>query len=278
MAYSFAGRNFCGTKMCAGSSPCGRPPGCGRHRPDMAIGLDQLLEIGRRQIEAGLAGETDDFVLRWRVGHAVWTCKGDARVQEAVPHVDNHTGSDPFRPTACRPAAAGGAIRRPCLRPAPPRDLCRRPDLVGRAVVPLSRRAADQPRRPGHGASIPTRPTTAMPAWTTASPTACSMSIRRAVSAALGGARPPFVPDVVADDPVLAGLLREAFADFPQRAGAAGRRCRRRAAGRAAGRSAAMTGFRRGRGAHGPSRRRTRPRLPRRRSAAHRGLGGTGEA
>ena len=36
-----------------------------------------------------------------------------------------------------------------------------------------------------------------------------------AVSAALEG-NPPFVPDVVADDPVLAGLLHEAFADFPQ--------------------------------------------------------------
>ena len=36
-----------------------------------------------------------------------------------------------------------------------------------------------------------------------------------AVSAALGGA-PPFVPDVVAGDSVLAGLLHEAFADFPR--------------------------------------------------------------
>jgi AraC-like DNA-binding protein len=36
-----------------------------------------------------------------------------------------------------------------------------------------------------------------------------------AVSAALEG-NPPFVPDVVADDAVLAGLLHEAFADFPQ--------------------------------------------------------------
>jgi AraC-like DNA-binding protein len=36
------------------------------------------------------------------------------------------------------------------------------------------------------------------------------------VSAALDGASPPFVPDVVADDPALAGLLGEAFADFPQ--------------------------------------------------------------
>lgn len=36
-----------------------------------------------------------------------------------------------------------------------------------------------------------------------------------AVSAAIGG-NPPFVPEVVADDPALAGLLREAFADFPQ--------------------------------------------------------------
>jgi len=35
------------------------------------------------------------------------------------------------------------------------------------------------------------------------------------VSAALEG-KPPFVPDVVADDPVLSGLLGEAFADFPQ--------------------------------------------------------------
>jgi AraC-like DNA-binding protein len=37
-----------------------------------------------------------------------------------------------------------------------------------------------------------------------------------AVSLALDGKSPPFVPDVVADDPALAGLLREAFADFPQ--------------------------------------------------------------
>jgi len=37
-----------------------------------------------------------------------------------------------------------------------------------------------------------------------------------AVSAALEGAHPPFVPEVVADDPALADLLREAFADFPQ--------------------------------------------------------------
>ena len=36
------------------------------------------------------------------------------------------------------------------------------------------------------------------------------------VSAALDGASPPFVPDVVADDPILADLLAEAFADFPQ--------------------------------------------------------------
>jgi AraC-like DNA-binding protein len=37
-----------------------------------------------------------------------------------------------------------------------------------------------------------------------------------AVSAALDGANPPFVPEVVADDQALADLLREAFADFPQ--------------------------------------------------------------
>ncbi len=37
-----------------------------------------------------------------------------------------------------------------------------------------------------------------------------------AVSAALDGANPPFVPEVVADDDALADLLREAFADFPQ--------------------------------------------------------------
>ncbi len=36
------------------------------------------------------------------------------------------------------------------------------------------------------------------------------------ISAALGEAATPFVPDVVADDPALAGLLREAFADFPR--------------------------------------------------------------
>lgn len=36
------------------------------------------------------------------------------------------------------------------------------------------------------------------------------------ISTALGGASPPFVPDVVAHDPVLAALLREAFADFPR--------------------------------------------------------------
>ena len=37
-----------------------------------------------------------------------------------------------------------------------------------------------------------------------------------AVSAALGTAATPFVPDVVSDDPALADLLREAFADFPR--------------------------------------------------------------
>jgi len=37
-----------------------------------------------------------------------------------------------------------------------------------------------------------------------------------AVSAALGARAAPFVPEVVADDPSLAGLLSEAFADFPR--------------------------------------------------------------
>lgn len=37
-----------------------------------------------------------------------------------------------------------------------------------------------------------------------------------AVSAALDGTAPPFVPDVVADDPALAGLVTDAFADFPR--------------------------------------------------------------
>jgi AraC-like DNA-binding protein len=37
-----------------------------------------------------------------------------------------------------------------------------------------------------------------------------------AVTAALDGESPPFVPEVVADDAALAELLREAFADFPQ--------------------------------------------------------------
>jgi AraC-like DNA-binding protein len=37
-----------------------------------------------------------------------------------------------------------------------------------------------------------------------------------AVSAALGSRAAPFVPDVVSDDPRLAGLLRDAFADFPR--------------------------------------------------------------
>lgn len=36
------------------------------------------------------------------------------------------------------------------------------------------------------------------------------------VSAALDGASPPFVPAVVSEDPVLAELLGEAFADFPK--------------------------------------------------------------
>lgn len=35
------------------------------------------------------------------------------------------------------------------------------------------------------------------------------------VSAALEGASPPFVPEVVTNDPILAGLLDEAFSDFP---------------------------------------------------------------
>src|SRR5262245_50717908 len=37
-----------------------------------------------------------------------------------------------------------------------------------------------------------------------------------AVSQALDGASPPFVPDAVAEDACLAELLREAFADFPR--------------------------------------------------------------
>jgi AraC-like DNA-binding protein len=37
-----------------------------------------------------------------------------------------------------------------------------------------------------------------------------------AIGAALGGTATPFVTDVVADDPALAHLLREAFADFPR--------------------------------------------------------------
>jgi AraC-like DNA-binding protein len=37
-----------------------------------------------------------------------------------------------------------------------------------------------------------------------------------AVSAVLGAAATPFVRDVVSDDPALAGLLKEAFADFPR--------------------------------------------------------------
>lgn len=37
-----------------------------------------------------------------------------------------------------------------------------------------------------------------------------------AVSTALGGAQPPFVPEAVADDPALAAVLGDAFADFPR--------------------------------------------------------------
>jgi AraC-like DNA-binding protein len=37
-----------------------------------------------------------------------------------------------------------------------------------------------------------------------------------AVGTALGGSATPFVPDVVSDDPALAGLLQEAFSDFPR--------------------------------------------------------------
>lgn len=37
-----------------------------------------------------------------------------------------------------------------------------------------------------------------------------------AISKALGDAPPPFVPDAVAQDPALAAVLREAFADFPR--------------------------------------------------------------
>ena len=37
-----------------------------------------------------------------------------------------------------------------------------------------------------------------------------------AISAALGDVAPPFVPDAVADDPALATVLNEAFADFPR--------------------------------------------------------------
>ena len=94
------------------------------------------------------------------------------------------------------------------------------------------------------------------------------------VSAALDGASPPFVPDVVADDPVLADLLGEAFADFPAGARAAGGRCRGRAPGEPTG-GAQRRSPERAAARHGASRRRPRPRLPRRRGAPHRGVGGT---
>ena len=98
-----------------------------------------------------------------------------------------------------------------------------------------------------------------------------------AVSAALEGASPPFVPDVVADDPVLAGLLREAFADFPQPLEPlAVDAVIARLAGRLAARSDRSPAPRRAR--HGASRSGARPRLPRRRGASHRGLGGARDA
>ena len=112
-----------------------------------------------------------------------------------------------------------------------------------------------------------------MPASTTASPTACSMSIRPRCRRALDGASPPFVPDVVADDPVLAGLLREAFADFPQPLEPlAVDAVVERLAGRLAARSDDRPRARRS--ADGASRGRARPRVPRRRSASHGGVGG----
>ena len=72
-----------------------------------------------------------------------------------------------------------------------------------------------------------------MPASTTASPTACSMSIRPR-SAPRSTAPRRSCRDVVADDPALAGLLREAFADFPQALEPLAVDARRRAPGRAA--------------------------------------------
>ena len=75
-----------------------------------------------------------------------------------------------------------------------------------------------------------------MPAWTSGFAYRMLYVDPAAVSTALDGAKPPFVPEAVADDPALAGLLGEAFADFPQALGTAGRRCRRCPTGRPAGR------------------------------------------
>ena len=66
------------------------------------------------------------------------------------------------------------------------------------------------------------------------------------VSAALDGASPPFVPDVVADDPVLADLLARGLRRLPAAAGAAGGRRRGRAPGRAGWRRAATIARARG--------------------------------
>ena len=68
--HSFPGRNADGTNTWAGSSPRGRAAGDAVDHPaDMAVGVDQLGQILCRQIEACLAGEPDDLVVGWCLGH-----------------------------------------------------------------------------------------------------------------------------------------------------------------------------------------------------------------
>jgi hypothetical protein len=41
------------------------------HPADVTVRLDQFRQIFRRQIKSRPAGEQNDFVLGWRVGHVI---------------------------------------------------------------------------------------------------------------------------------------------------------------------------------------------------------------
>lgn len=181
----------------------------------MAIGLDEFVEIGLWQIEASLAGEADDFVLRWRIGHAVCPAM-------AMPDCMRQSIMSTIAPDQIRFDEPDAGLQRLAARfGGHAYDLHRHETyavgLTLRGVQAFHYRGARTASRAGQ--VIVLHPDEAHDGH---AGVADGFAYRMlyvdpaAISAALGDMPPPFVPDAVAADPALAAILHEAFADFPR--------------------------------------------------------------